>query len=172
MCPDQGVLSAYLDRELMEPWRSTVDRHVEGCAVCTARLAGLKTLSRVLTSSDAPGLEQAMTRVRAALPREPRVARPSRWRPVTLPMPVALAAATLLMALGGALVYSLTRPAAWPAYSASRVVEAESGDIAKLLDRLNADDGARSVVFEIPADFTFTAFGEPQLRSIPQRLAE
>lgn len=171
MCPDQDVLSAYLDGELPDRWRTTVDHHVQGCAACAARLAGLRTLSGLLAADDVPGLDPAMSRVRAVLGAVPRPFRAGRWRLITVPMPLAVAAAALVMILGGALVFSLARPP-WTQFSASRVMEPDQDGIAKLLEHLNADAGERTVVFEIPADYHFATFGEPELQPAPQRAAE
>jgi anti-sigma factor RsiW len=173
MCPDQRVLSAYLDGELEARWRAKVERHVKGCAACTARLAGLRSLSVALARDVTPGLASAMKRVRAALAATSRRVVECR-RLVSVPMPVALAAATLVVALGGALVYSLLRPASsLPRFSASRlVVEAYADEIRRLLALLDAKGSERTVVFDIPQDFPLAPYGEPQFRSVTRRSAE
>ena len=47
MCPDEQLLSEYLDDELNEPWRSQILEHVEWCPVCKQRLGELQTLKKI-----------------------------------------------------------------------------------------------------------------------------
>lgn len=46
MCPDEQLLSTYLDGELKEPWLSQVLEHLEWCTVCQQNLERLKTVKK------------------------------------------------------------------------------------------------------------------------------
>jgi len=42
MCPDEQLLSEYLDEELKEPWLSQILEHIEWCPVCKQSLENLR----------------------------------------------------------------------------------------------------------------------------------
>lgn len=46
MCPDEQLLSTYLDGELKEPWLSQVLEHLEWCTVCQQNLERLKNVKK------------------------------------------------------------------------------------------------------------------------------
>jgi len=115
-------LSAWIDGELAAPRRSAVGAHLASCSACTARVAELRAVDRVLRSLPEPAVRAAL-RERlgeslsgarpAAAPAMRRA--PARYRfaprgrrvaPALLALPVA-AAAALALAL-------LLRPAALP----------------------------------------------------------
>ena len=48
MCVDDELLSAYLDGELQEPWKTQVARHLESCPACRSRYAGLQAVDTKL----------------------------------------------------------------------------------------------------------------------------
>ena len=45
MCIDSQMLSAYLDGELPEPYRTQVEEHLEHCAACRKHLEDMKALA-------------------------------------------------------------------------------------------------------------------------------
>jgi hypothetical protein len=172
MCPEKGILSAYVDAELPDPWRARLEHHLEGCAACSAHVHAFRSLHERLLADADPLSQDAMVRVRAAL--TPRPARTRlRWGNVTVPVPLALAAASLMLLLGVALVYSLFRPSAGiTPFTASRMeLEADVEDITRLLDLLNRGS-ERTVVLDVPRELKLSAFGDPVFRPILQRVAE
>ena len=46
MCIDSQMLSAYLDGELPEPYRTQVEEHLEHCAACRKHLEDMKALDK------------------------------------------------------------------------------------------------------------------------------
>ncbi len=50
MCIDLQMLSAYLDGELKEPYKTQVEEHLSHCAACRNLLAGMRGLDRVIQS--------------------------------------------------------------------------------------------------------------------------
>jgi hypothetical protein len=178
MCPEEGVLSAYLDGELLPPWRDTVEAHLSGCGICAAKLARLRVVERRLHEEAEPDFVDAMARTRNALAFR-LVSGTGRWRLLSIPLPLAALAACLVLLLGGALVLTTLRP--WET-STVRITASPTGirqfeikgdpeDIRKILEVLNRESVDRTVTIEIPKDFQFASFGEPELRPALQRSA-
>lgn len=51
MCLDDQILSAYLDGELAEPWKTQVEEHLAYCDVCKSRLESLRELSKAVKAT-------------------------------------------------------------------------------------------------------------------------
>ena len=64
MCPDNGILSAYLDGEIDAPWNKAIAEHLASCDLCRAVFRRLEETHRVLQSDEAPEWTEAMDRVR------------------------------------------------------------------------------------------------------------
>ena len=60
MCIDSQMLSAYLDGELPEPYRTQVEEHLEHCAACRKHLEDMKALDERIRSAEFP--EELMMR--------------------------------------------------------------------------------------------------------------
>ena len=62
MCVDDQILSAYIDGELSEPWKSQIEEHLEWCEACKKRLADIKEVHNVVSNAvledDVVGLSQ------------------------------------------------------------------------------------------------------------------
>ncbi len=52
MCIDAQMLSAYLDGELKEPYRTQVEEHLEYCAACRHHLEDMRELDQRIKSAD------------------------------------------------------------------------------------------------------------------------
>lgn len=178
MCPEGGVLSAYLDGELEAPWKASVEAHVAGCPACAVALERLRSVRERLKGDEEPELVETMARVRNAL--AARIATPShRWRSITVPLPLAAIAACLVLLLGGGLVLSaFRRPDTSPVrltLSPTGFVQLETEvpaeDVRKLLDALNGGGADRTVVLspEIPEGYRLIPLGEPELLPAVQR---
>ena len=175
MCPERGILSAYLDAEIEEPWIGRVEAHLADCASCRFALETLRSIRARVLSEEEPDLVDAMVRVRNAIAtRAPFAVR--RWRLLSIPLPLAVAAAGLVLALGAAFVVSLVRPyepstvrfTASPTGIRQFEIEGKPDDIHRLLKLLNRDAEERIVTFDIPKDYRLTPLGDPQFRSAVQ----
>lgn len=51
MCVDDQILSAYIDGELSEPWKTQIEEHLEWCEACKKRLADLKEVHDVVNNA-------------------------------------------------------------------------------------------------------------------------
>lgn len=176
MCPEEGVLSAYLDGELLSPWLDAVEEHLSGCGICAARLERLRAVGQRLRAETEPDFVDAMARTRNALSSH-LASGAGRWRPVSVPLPLAALVACLVLLLGAALVLTTVRP--WET-STVRITASPTGirqfeirgdpdDIRKILEVLNREAVDRTVTIEIPKHFQFASFGEPELRPALQR---
>ena len=112
MCPDREILSAWLDGEIDSPWDRALEEHVGSCPDCRARLERLEGVRRSLLESPMPDWRPAMERVRSSLVSRGLASEKTApvWRRrVSLPVPLAVAAALLVMVLAGALAVSVVR---------------------------------------------------------------
>lgn len=190
MCPDRGLLSAWIDGEVPSPWNGRIDAHVASCAACAARLKAFRGLSAGLAAEGAAASEAERAMVdrlreslapafsRAAAAQAParpvlRVAtpatagRPSRpaWGRVSLPLPLAAAAAFAVVFLAGLALANFIRPAgpAPVAVAASDIVNPAAGasSMEELIRFIESQDAQVSVTIHIPGDATFEAPGQP-----------
>ena len=90
-------ISLRLDGELSELEEATLDRHLEGCAACSAVAAELTGLTRLLRSAPLLEVERELTEVEPRRRRRLLVV----VRPALLTATVSAAAAALLLLLGG-----------------------------------------------------------------------
>ena len=51
MCPDNEHLSSYVDDEIPSPWKERMESHLSSCRRCSEKVAGLKSLSSMLSSA-------------------------------------------------------------------------------------------------------------------------
>ena len=176
MCPERGILSAYLDAEIQEPWKSKVEAHLNECASCRFALQMLQSVRARILSEEEPDLVDAMVHVRNAISaRAPFAVR--RRRLVSVPLPVAVAAAGIVLVLGAVLALSVFRPnePSTVRFTASTTgirqfeIEGKPDDIHRLLKLLNRDADERTVTFDIPKNYRLTPLGDPQFRSAVQR---
>lgn len=105
MCPDDHVLSSFLDHELPVDSSERVEQHLSGCEDCCTRLRGYQSISHRLLECDEPDVEEVgmriWNRIEAQAPVTPA------WRRWSLRLPVAAAttavaiAAVFTMSYGG-----------------------------------------------------------------------
>ena len=63
MCPDDPVLSSFVDHELPPGSSDRVEAHVTDCTHCRTRLRRYQSLSHRLLECDEPDVEEAATRI-------------------------------------------------------------------------------------------------------------
>ena len=173
MCPDREILSAYFDGEVAAPWARQIAEHVAGCERCRAWLDGLESTRRALADEELPEWRAPMERVRrrilAHVPFERP--RPPVWRrQVTLPAPVAMLAAALLLILGVSLAVVATRPD----MGYVRITKAPAGGteyqfavpydrVEALLKSVGGNDANIESVMTIPKNVKLVPVGEPRM---------
>jgi predicted anti-sigma-YlaC factor YlaD len=173
MCPDREILSAYFDGEVPAPWGRQISAHVSGCQSCRAWLRGLENTRRLLSEEEAQLWRIPMERVRQRiLAQAPsRRVRIAVWRrQVSVPAPVAVLAAALLLVFG----ISLAVLAARPSMGFIRITKAPAGGteyqfavpydkVEALLKSVGGNDANIESVMTIPKNVRLVPVGEPRM---------
>lgn len=107
MCIDSQMLSAYLDGELLEPYRTQVEEHLAHCPACRKHLEDLKAVSDRMHDLDYPEdmLLRNKDRIYSLLEKkylnEGKVSFFRRRVQISLPSMVTAAAAVVFIFIGG-----------------------------------------------------------------------
>jgi hypothetical protein len=168
MCPDEQLLSVYLDNELPEPWASKLKTHLELCDSCKLKYQALEQISSLLkddTEDSAPVSEriwQRLEQTAETLPPIPRI-----WRkPVYLPLPVAVAAAFVFALLSFIVLRggNTKTPAIMTELRTNVEQSIPVNSMAEVLQYLDAQGSQTEViVVRLPETQTFTPIGQPEL---------
>ena len=173
MCPDREILSAYLDGEIGPPWDAAIGAHVAACPTCRTVMDRLEKTRRILQAEPAGDWKEPMERVRRAiLTRIPPVPRPiPAWRrQVSLPLPLAVLAAVLLVALGVSSALSFARtslgfikvtkaPAGGTEYQFAVPVD----KVEALLKSVGGGDTSLEAVLTLPKNVKLVPVGVPRM---------
>ncbi|GMO29595.1 MAG: zf-HC2 domain-containing protein [Spirochaetaceae bacterium] len=183
MCPNNQILSVYVDDELPLAIKERVAAHIAGCAECASKTAEYASLSRAINClSEVSGKpEDAAGRVWQRL--EPRLlfrkaARPALWRrELRLPLPVAAAAALAVFICFAGLFYRLggaehsQTAAAFPleetqinipageSYGAAALPAHDMRDVIQFLEDETDSD---IVIIKLPESKKFNRYGGPR----------
>jgi hypothetical protein len=184
MCPEHQILSVYLDGELPPPWKEKLENHLGRCAPCRERLESYRNMSRALGAGDPAGedretaalgtvLEQAKERVWLKLqaPAETAASRgPGLWsRSVSVPFPLAAAAALLVIALGlfAFRQFFFTVPAQDGLMAGGVDIDLHDivpvSDMSGVLQYLGSQDAGDIVILRLPESRNFMSSGEPRI---------
>ncbi|MBL8968738.1 MAG: zf-HC2 domain-containing protein [Spirochaetaceae bacterium] len=175
MCPDPGLLSAFVDGEVPSPWKDRLAAHLGVCPACAARVeryAGLGAALRAPASLDeAAVVERLRGRLGAGLESRPatraasRAASPLWNRSVSLPLPLAAAAGLAFVLFASLALSGLLRPARQPIQSLAAAELApsrtEPGSMEALIRYLESQDAQVNLTIQLPADATFSSSGKP-----------
>ena len=170
MCPDPQMISLYHDGELPSPWKEKLEFHMADCSGCRERLEWLRRLSDVLSEGADCSADSARRRVWQRL-RSPAAApawirsQPIWNRSVRVPLPLLLAAAALILALG---VFFVRSPrTAPPAHSALSALDMQTvvpvADLNSIWQYLGNDDSGDIVIIRLPESRSFNSYGEPAI---------
>ncbi|MCL2066230.1 MAG: zf-HC2 domain-containing protein [Treponema sp.] len=183
MCPDQQLLSVYLDGELPSPWKEKMESHLSECTKCAQRLERYKALFAGDNAAlgENAFVEAAKERVWRRL--ESRQMRPlyqnsgsdrspSIWqRRISIPLPAA-AAAVLLLFLSVFLVQG--RRSDEPpdmAVTPNMVLTLDealpgavpASDMSGVLQYLGGFDSGDILILRLPESRNFISSGEPAI---------
>jgi hypothetical protein len=173
MCPDRQILSAYFDGEIPAPWSREIAAHTATCELCQARLDEMQETRSIMTGGDAHAWRAPMERVRRRILAHVPVGRQKvgAWkRQVTLPLPVAVLAASLLLTFGITLAVLATRTN----MGYIRVTRAPAGGteyqfavpydkVEALLKSMGGADATIESVMTIPKSVKLIPVGEPRM---------
>jgi len=173
MCPDREILSAYLDGEIGPPWNAAIGAHVAACGTCRPVMERLEKTRRILREDPIGDWKEPMERVRRAiLTRVPPMPRPiPAWRrQVSLPLPLAVLAAVILIALGVSSALSIARsnlgfvkitkaPAGGTEYQFAVPVD----KVEALLKSVGGGDTGLEAVLTLPKNVKLVPVGAPRM---------
>jgi anti-sigma factor RsiW len=168
MCPDRELLSAWVDGEVSSPWRESLERHLESCPSCTAYTMELKSL-RLAYAADAESIAQVAGRIRTRVYDGVILGASSRtpvWtRRLSIPLPVAAAAALVFSVLAMALAMTGARNSELRMAiqsTAAPVPVASSGQaMDSIFEFLARQEGGVNITISLPSGTFAGAPGEP-----------
>lgn len=174
MCPDDEMLSAYLDGELTPDSSRSVEAKLAVESEYHARFEELRVAGEVLHSQPEPDFDAAQERVWERIQSSTRRSTDADifHRRIAVPMPLAAAAAFLLLVAGMLFSYfalgndSIGIPSQAAATGANGEVTVQVGevdDVGLLLDALNSAGKVRHVTIEMPENSRFAYQGEARL---------
>ena len=188
MCPDRKIISLYLDGELPSPWKEKMKDHLASCSKCRAAFSGYGGLREKLGDLREDTIQTAQERVWAKLnateewslkpAQQLRVVKNSPfkiWRgSVTLPLPVAAAAAVLIIVAFFALVRirgnvaPLSAPVVQDSVAAFNIGLDDQGivpvtDMNGVLRYLSSQDNGDFMVIRLPETQNSSRIGDPTL---------
>lgn len=71
MCPDEELLSSFLDSEVPSPWKERIEKHLLTCSACTTRLERYRllgqSLSNLESAKELKGISEAKARIAESL---------------------------------------------------------------------------------------------------------
>ena len=168
MCPDRQLLSAWVDGEVSSPWRESLERHLEACPSCSAYTAGLQS-QRSAFMADAAILEQAAEKARIRVYDGILLGASARtpvWtRRLSVPLPVAAAAALVFSVLAMALAMTGARNSELRMAVQSAVAPASVASSGPAMDSifefLARQEGGVNITISLPSGNFAGAPGEP-----------
>jgi len=196
VCPDRQLLSVYFDGELPSPWKEKMESHIAGCPACARRLETYRRGSLGKAAAAAgegiAGLESARERVwqkleqrtGADIPRPRAVRGAAAWRrSISIPLPVAAAAAVVLIAaLAFLTVLRVTRTEGISGMTFASETELDTpgiipvADMEDVLQYLGSRDNGDIIILRLPESRNFVNYGEPSIvraadysRTVPGR---
>jgi predicted anti-sigma-YlaC factor YlaD len=173
MCPDREILSAFFDGEVDGPWDGVIRDHVAACPACSQRVARMARIRQALRAGTAdepaPSMERVRRRILAGEP-APAPRQPAWGRQVSLPLPVAVLAAALFLALGVSLAVvafrhdmSYIRITKAPAGGTEYQFAVPYDKVEMLLKSVGGGDANIESVMTLPKDVKLVPVGEPRM---------
>ncbi|TXT43879.1 MAG: putative transmembrane anti-sigma factor [Spirochaetes bacterium] len=189
MCPDDALLSSFVDGEVPSPWKERLEAHVEKCPRCDGKLKAFGSLSSLL-QRDAAGpensaLEAAKYRIDARLGSLGKpapyaqgsglVARLSSLlgRRIVVPMPY-LAGGILALVFMAGITLGFLSPVARASRllaSASKTLPASQASYETIVQYMR-QHAVDAVMIEMPSSAAFSQMGIPVFVSYGEPLIE
>ncbi len=178
MCPEDDIISAYLDGELEDSISAKVEEHIAQCDRCRKKLRAFQRISHILLEDESPDYLASMEKVKrriqiSQLASADRAKRLPWWtRKVEFPFPLAIAAMLLIVLLGTAvfvrfpstnrnlrMMHIKKEPSGITEVQVSAPIE----DLEELLRTINNDSFKKEVIIQLPTKSQFLMIGEPQI---------
>ena len=178
MCPDEETLSAYLDGEVEEPFKSKITEHVKACVRCSGKLESLQRIKSILLEENDPEYIESMENVKRRI--QISVVADnyffgrlnSFWkRKVALPVPLAVAAIVLFFIFGFFLISNiadnsgihLMKIRTEPSGVTEVQVAAPIEDLEQLLKFIDNSNFKKEVIIKLPSQSQFLMLGKPAI---------
>lgn len=160
MCPDDPVLSSYLDHQLSPRGSARLEAHLAECDDCRVRLRRYQSVAHRLLECEEPDVEDAGARVRRRIAAQaPAVAGPRRMS-LRLPIAAASMAAAIAVAFTAALG---DRPAASGLWGRLQEWSRTAGAPGDPAPPLAGADGAAVLELSLPDAGRFQLFSPPAI---------
>jgi anti-sigma factor RsiW len=184
MCPDDQLLSTFVDDEIPSPWKERVELHIGKCARCSEKVESIRILSRSLLAlddaHDIQVLESAKLRIAASIDlnsaprRETRTGIVQRilalWsQRIQLPMPfvaVGLLAFVFLVGMTLGVFNPLSKNTDTLA-ATSKVLASHATTLETLVRYLESQNSTQAVTIKMPGEAWFGQPGNPVLVASP-----
>jgi hypothetical protein len=172
MCPDLATLSALVDGEVEDPWKSRIERHIDQCEACRRRREELLQLVSLLREDREPDSPDSMARLggRLAVLGLKRAYRVPLWRKrVVVPFPTVAVAALLMFMLGMSTLmlsfrsdYRSMSIRTQPFGTTEVKISAPIQELEQLLHALDRNASQQELLIRLPDEPKFLQIGEPQ----------
>jgi len=182
MCPDDALLSAFVDDEIPSPWKERMEIHVSGCRECSRKVESFRTLQRSMLAIDAEANLRALSAAKArigasidfgAADRNVGTSGVERLRHLwtqRVPMPMPFLAASLLalvflvgISLG---LFTPFMNRAGLMASASKTIAPQAATL-EMIAQYMKQSSVEPLMIEMPQESIFSQIGNPIVVSSP-----
>lgn len=182
MCPDDALLSAFVDGEIPSPWKERMEIHMAGCRECSRKVESFRSLQRSMLALDAEAdlrtLSAAKARIGASIDfgatdRNVGTSAVERLRHLwtqRVPMPMPILAASLLalvflvgISLG---LFSPFMNRAGLMASASKTIAPQAATL-EMIAQYMKQSSVEPLMIEMPQESIFSQLGNPIVVSSP-----
>ena len=189
MCPDQQLISIYLDGELPSPWKEKMRNHFTQCSACKEKLEKFEQLHKLFVSDNIPSQSkervwEKLETTRRCFTKQDNFAKQgsfqsykpsySMWqRRISIPLPAAAAAALIIILLA-VFWFRVSSPIQVDTADranftlASEIEEMpgiiQAADMSGVLQYLTpSNNGANIIILQLPESQSFFRAGEPEI---------
>ncbi len=177
MCPDEELLSSFVDAEVPSPWKERIEQHLLSCSACGAKVESYRLLGRSLSMLSSPeerkGIGDAKARIAASLAHGKRRAQNSdpaapEWiqrllsARIALPLPVLAGGIAVVVFLAG-IMFGAVRfmpGTSRTIASSTRTIDSAQFD-AEALASYMRQALIQPVTIVMPGDATLDTYGRP-----------
>ena len=175
MCPDESLLTAYIDNEVPSPWKERIEMHLCQCERCANRVAQYRALKVALKAADvleASKRQEAAKRIQASLKSiTDESSRPLRTeciierypvfstfmsKRISVPLPI-LAASLLIMVFFAGLAFGIFgahRTTGQALALSTRLPEESASNIESIVSLLSQTDPNQFVTIHAPGNIS------------------
>jgi len=183
MCPEQQLISIYLDGELPSPWKEKMQKHFTQCSACREKLENFERLQKLFVNEEIPSQarervwekidirQSSFTKQRGFQSYKPHY---SMWqRRISIPLPAAAAAAVIILLLA---VFWLRFSSPFQRDTVDRANFILASEIEEMPGVIPAADmggvlqyltptgnGANIIILQLPENQSFFRAGEPEI---------